>query len=97
MSEAQALAAALVFADHAKAYPRRALRAELTQPGRPKPCARLARSTGYRDHAPRVWVVTFTSPKPVDVSQGRAPVYVTHYSVAVNAVTGTFVLGFFER
>ena len=98
MSEAQAIAAALVFADKAKAYPRRALRAELTQPGPIPPCSRLAR--GSRDHAPRVWVVTFTSPRPDNVGQGgpgSPPVYVTHYSVAMDAVTGKFVLGFFER
>jgi hypothetical protein len=46
------------------------------------------------------WVVTFTSPKPIDVGQGPAgspPDYVTHFSVALNAVTRKFVLAFFTR
>lgn len=94
MSKSQAIAAALRFADRAAAYPRQALRAVLTRPGRVPPCSHI--------HAPPDWVVTFTSPKPVNVSVGGVgmrsrPLYVTHYSVAMNAVTGKMVLGFFER
>ncbi len=46
------------------------------------------------------WVVTFTSPTPIDVNEGppgSGPIYVTHFSVALNAVTGEFVTGFFTR
>ncbi len=46
------------------------------------------------------WVITFTSPKPIDVSTGppgSGPTYVTHFSVVLNAVTRAFVVGFFTR
>src|SRR4051794_31588149 len=58
MSEHKAIAAALVFANKAKSFPAKALQADLTLPG-----------NAAKDHVP-VWVVTFTSPKAVDVSQG---------------------------
>jgi hypothetical protein len=94
MSKTQAIAAALRYANKATAYPRRALKAVLTRPGRIPRCS--------HNRAPPVWVVTFTSPQPVNVAVGGVgspsrPLYVTHYSVAMNAVTGKMVLGFFER
>jgi hypothetical protein len=95
MSAHGAIAAALVFANKAKTYMRHALKAELTMPGTIPRRPSLARSYSTKDHVP-VWVVTFTSPKPIDVGTAGT-LYVTHYSVAVNAVSGKFVLGFFER
>lgn len=41
----------------------------------------------------RVWLVTFTSPKPIDVG-ALVPLYVSQFSEAVNPVTGDLVLGF---
>lgn len=43
------------------------------------------------------WVVTFTSEKPVDVGVGKAgsSVWVTHYSVVLDAATGEFLIGFY--
>jgi hypothetical protein len=97
MSADEAIAAARVFAD-SHPYPATALQADLTQPGSIPPSQGAAGSYNTVDHVP-VWVVTFTSPTPTDVGQGgpgSSPVYVTHYSVAVDAGTGKFVLGFFE-
>jgi hypothetical protein len=92
MSADQAIAAARVFAT--KPFPATALEAELTLPGSLPTSPSAAGSDTATDHVP-VWLVTFTSPTPIDVSAGFAAVYVTHYSVAVNPVTGAFVLGFF--
>ena len=43
------------------------------------------------------WVVTFTSPRPIypDV-KGVGPT-ATHFSVAINATTGKFLLGFYTK
>jgi len=46
------------------------------------------------------WVVTFTAPEPSNVSlgpPGSPPVMMQHYSVAINASTGEFILGFYTR
>jgi len=43
------------------------------------------------------WIVTFTSPKATDVSQSGTPVLVKHFSVAVDATTGSFLIGFFTK
>lgn len=46
------------------------------------------------------WVVTFTAPKPINVNlgpSGSPPLMMQHYSVAINASTGEFILGFFTR
>ncbi len=43
----------------------------------------------------RMWLVTFTSPKPIDESGGPAvPLYVSQFSEGVSPVTGGLVLGF---
>ncbi len=43
-----------------------------------------------------VWVVTFTTPTPANVSQAPTgiPVYVTHDNLVINARTGSLVVGF---
>ncbi len=50
------------------------------------------------EHVP-AWVVTFTTPTPVNVSQAPTgvPVYVTHDNLVINAQTGSFVVGFFTK
>jgi hypothetical protein len=96
MSADQAIAAARVFAN-AQPFPATALEADVTLPGSIPSSPSAAGSYSPVDHVP-AWVVTFTSSTPIDVGQGGpgAPaVNVTHYSVAVNPVTGAFVLGFF--
>lgn len=49
-------------------------------------------------HVP-AWVVTLTSPHPVDGSQAPHPVplYVTHDNLVINAMDGSFVEGFFTK
>ncbi len=43
------------------------------------------------------WVVTFTSPKATNVSQGKTPLFVKHYSVAIDVRTGKLLVGFFTK
>jgi hypothetical protein len=96
MSSDQAITAARVFAN-AHPYPATALEADVTLPGSIPPPTASPGSYSPIDHV-RAWVVTFTSPTPTNVAQGgpgTPAIDVTHYSVAVNAVTGAFVLGFF--
>jgi hypothetical protein len=54
-----------------------------------------AELTDYRfDHVP-VWLVTYTSPKPINVNtDGLTDFYVTQFSVAVRPVTGKLVESF---
>ena len=93
MSEDQAIAAARVF--NSASMPATALEADLTIPGSIPSSPMPAGSYTAIDRVP-VWLVTFTSPTARNVSMGGgAPLYVTHRSVAVNAVSGAFVLGFF--
>jgi len=88
MSAKRAIAVARHFTDGHR-YPAAAIETELTQ---------LATElTVHGVTAPRrhdVWLVTFTYPKPVDVGVAE-PSYATRYSVAVDAATGKFVVGFF--
>jgi len=80
----------------------KALEASVTLPGSIPPPGTPSGSWSPISHVP-AWVVTFTSPTPVDVSVGNgranapsgAALLVTHYSVVLNATTGKFVLGFF--
>ena len=92
MSSDQAIAAARVFAT--KPFPATALRAELTLPGSIAPTASAAASFHTVDHVP-VWLVTFTSPTPVNVGLGDVPINVTHYTIAVDPVSGKYILGFY--
>jgi hypothetical protein len=87
MSADQAIAAARHFADK-HPFPATALEADLTFPG-------TIHSRNPIDHTP-VWLVTFTSPKPVNVGTVGTS-YVKHFSVALNATSGAFVRGFFTR
>ena len=50
------------------------------------------------EHVP-AWVVTFTTPTPVNVSQAPTgvPVYVAYDNLVINAQTGSFVVGFFTK
>ncbi len=43
------------------------------------------------------WVITFTSPRPVDVSASAKRMLVTHQSVSLDATTGKFIVGFFTK
>lgn len=50
------------------------------------------------------WIVTFTSPQPVNVAQGgdfpaggSPQIFVTHFSIALDATSGRFLLGFFTK
>jgi hypothetical protein len=94
MSADDAITAARVIDDNATGFPAAALQAELTLRGSIPSSPNDAGSHSPIDRVP-VWLVTFTSPKPVDVSAGLAPVYVTHDSVAIDPASGEFVLGFY--
>lgn len=96
MTSDQAITAARSFAN-AQPFPATALEADVTLQGSIPSSPSAAGTYNSIDQVP-VWVVTFTSATPINVGQGGpgAPaVNVTHYSVALNATTGAFVLGFF--
>jgi hypothetical protein len=98
MSASQAITAARPYAN-AQRFPARVLRADVKLRGSPLTNPPDGGSRLTYDGTPS-WVITFTSPTPVDVNQGppgSPPMYVTHFSVALNAVTGAFVLGFFTQ
>ncbi len=87
MSSGKAITRALFFADANTMNPVRAVPANFRDVG-------AVPSTTVP-----AWVVTFTWATPSDVNQGppgSGAIYVTHATVAVNAVTGKFLLGFFE-
>jgi len=100
MSASQAITAARKYAN-AQPFRARALGADVTLLGEK---LTLRDSAGHLRpvdlHGVPSWVVTFTSPKPIDVNQGppgSGPINVTHFSVVLNAVTRAFVVGFFTR
>ena len=98
MSASRAIAAARKYAN-AHPFPAKALKADVKVIGS---TLQLRTRTGHLRTVSGVgsWVVTFTSPKPIDVNEGppgSGPIYVTHFSVALNAVTGAFFTGFFTR
>ena len=101
MSARQAIKAARKYAN-AQPFPAKALAADVTLPGEK---LSLRDSAGHLRrvnlHDVPSWVVTFTSSKPIDVNvgspQNTTPIYVTHFSVVLNAVTHAFIRGFFTR
>ena len=84
LSKAAAIAAARNYGVKHR-YPARAMEAAATISGDP-----------HLQSTP-AWVVTFTYPKPVNVSQAKTPVLVTHDTILVDATTGKFLLGFFTK
>jgi hypothetical protein len=95
LSAKQAIAKALQFTDRSKHYPVTAIEADMSLPGSSLTIPRrLGTSYTGKSRIP-VWVVTLTYPHPEDVGVA-APSFATHQSVAVDAVTGKFVRGFFE-
>jgi hypothetical protein len=101
MSARQAIKAARKYAN-AQPFRAKALQADVTLPGT-KLSVRDAAGQLRRvnTHDVPSWVVTFTSSKPIDVNvgspQNTTPIYVTHFSVVLSAVTRVFVSGFFTR
>lgn len=76
------------------ALPATALKVKISLPGGWPPGS-TAISDSRTIHSGPVWLVTFTSPKPIDASGGAlVPFYVTQFSEALNPVTGKLVLGF---
>ena len=72
------------------------LLASLTVPGSVRP----AGTKGLVDSHVNVpvWVITFTAPRPVNVSQAPGTeIFVRHSSIAINATSGQLVVGFFTR
>jgi hypothetical protein len=100
MSADRAITAARFVSGH-RALPVTALKAELTTaidvPDAPLPgptyIIRERDGPDGMEHVP-VWLVTYTSPKPIDVGVRGAADYVTQFSEAVNPVTGKYVWGF---
>lgn len=93
MSAAQAVAAARAVSSH-RALPVTVLKVELTTPNVGLPGTFGYPPSSTIDHVP-VWLVTYTSPKPIDASGGGLlPFYVTQFSEAVDAASGKFVFGF---
>jgi hypothetical protein len=86
LSTAAAIAKARRYATKRR-FPAAALEASLTVPGRKNPTI---------EDVP-AWIVTFTSPQATNVSQGKTPIFVKHYSVGLDAVTGKFLVGFFTK
>lgn len=83
-----------VLAELRTALPATALKAEISLPSGWPPGSTAIGPVRTFEHIP-VWLVTFTSPKPVDASGGALlPFYVTQFTEAVNPVTGNIVLGF---
>lgn len=75
-------------------FPATALPVEITLPGEWPPGSTVIGPARSIDHIP-VWLVTFTSSRPIDASGGALfPFYVTQFSEAVNPITGRLVLGF---
>lgn len=92
MSAAQAIAAANATSGH-RTLPATALKVEVTTPNG-WPMGSFGATAPSADHT-RVWLVTYTSPKPIDASGGDLiPFYVTQFSEALNPVTGKAVFGF---
>jgi hypothetical protein len=86
LSTAAAIAKARRYATK-RHFPAAALEASLSEPGGQNPTLENVAA----------WVVTFTSPKATNVSQGGHAILVRHFSVALDAVTGKFLTGFFTK
>jgi hypothetical protein len=88
LSASQAIKAARHFAN-AHPFTAHALEVSATLVGSPK----------VRDIP--AWIVTFTSPKPVNVMVGGPATttkqFVTHFSVALDATTGKMLFGIFTK
>jgi hypothetical protein len=87
LSAAEAIKAARHI-DNAHPFPARALEARATLIGSP----RIRRVPA--------WVVTFTSPKPVNVAvggPGSPPLFMSHNSIVLDVVTGKMLFGFFTK
>jgi hypothetical protein len=83
-----------LLAELRAALPATALKVEISLPGRWPPGSTQIRRAHTINRLP-VWLVTFTSSKPIDASGGAlTPFYVTQFSEAVNPVTGRVVFGF---
>lgn len=100
-SKAIALARKLV---NARPFPASALLSRLTVPSTIPPAGTHIPFRTIRHRL--AWIVTFTSPAPVNVAQGgvfpasvgKAKVlWATHYSIAIDARTGQFLVGFFTK
>jgi len=94
MAADQAIAAARHFSSHPN-LPATALKAEVTIRGGWPMRATPSPSQRTPPHHERVWLVTFTSPTPINIeTDGIRRFYVTQFSEALDPVTGKFEFGF---
>lgn len=98
MSESEALADARSYANNPALSAGTPLLASLTLPQSIPPAGSTVPFHTVENVA--AWITTFTAPSPVDVAEGGAnapALMMQHFSVAINAATGKFVVGFFTR
>jgi hypothetical protein len=111
LSESAAIQAGRAIVN-AQPFAATALEASVTVPDSlPPPSASPAESFNPIQDV-SAWVVTFTSPSPVNVAVGAVPttpapasgvgqsgpeILVTHFSVVLDATTGQYVYGFFTK
>lgn len=95
LTKEQAIAAARKYAD-AQPFKAKAQLVSMTALDSIPPQGYTGKAHSIKDKV--VWLVTFTSDTPLPVGAGRKsqnPLMVTHYHVALDPATGSFVRGFF--